>query len=44
MDDGYFEKFGNLIKDCIHKDQVELEKVRFTFSLSNFFFLLAGYY
>ena len=27
MDDGYFEKFGSLIKDCIHKDQVELEKV-----------------
>ena len=27
MDDGYFEKFGALIKDCIHKDQAELEKV-----------------
>ena len=27
MDDGYFEKFGGLIKDCIHKDQAELEKV-----------------
>ena len=29
MDDGYFEKFGSLIKDCIVKDQDEIDRVTY---------------